>query len=268
MVAEVDRICRKNGIEYSLDAGSLLGAIREKGIIPWDDDCDLVFARAEYEKFFEACKKDLDTTRFFLQDYRTDDGYRWRYAKLRRNGTEFIRPNQEHMHYNKGCFIDIFVADNVPDNKIQMYLDHAFWFCTRKILYSEAGKVSAGNAFLRGWYRLLSRIPEKRVFAIQNKVISHNNRKHTKKMIYNGYPMPRDTKYGFPSRFLENYIDVNFEGLKLRAMKDYDEYLQMAYGDYMTPPPIDQRGFATTFSKLTLIPVTHEEILKRYAKAD
>ncbi len=121
LLSEVDRICRKNNIQYTLYAGTLLGAVRHKGFIPWDDDADIAFLPEEYDKFFEACKRDLDKKKFFLQDYRTDEHYRWGYAKMRRNDSAFIREGQEHMKYHNGICIDLFILYN-HSNKHQ--LDH------------------------------------------------------------------------------------------------------------------------------------------------
>ena len=84
MLIELDRICRKNNIKYTIIGGTLIGALRNKGFIPWDDDIDVAMLRSEYEKFRDACKKDLDKTRFYFQDHRNTKGYRWGYGKLRR----------------------------------------------------------------------------------------------------------------------------------------------------------------------------------------
>lgn len=266
LVCEVNRICRKNNIEYSLDGGTLLGAIRDKGIIPWDDDADIIFTRIEYEKFEKACEKDLNKEKFFFQNYKTDSGYRWRYAKMRRNGTKFIRPNQEHMNYHNGVFIDIFVLDNVPDNKILRSLYLGFNHCTRKMLYSEVGKIDADSRFLRCWYNILDRIPKNWIFSMQNALWNRFNKKPSERIYHNGYPyinMPK-LKYGVPSYIFSSYTDVCFEGMKMRAVSAYDEYLQLIYGDYMTPPPVNKRGFNTTFSKLELIPLTKDEVINEF----
>ncbi|WP_055744103.1 LicD family protein [Brevibacillus choshinensis] len=88
---------KKNGISYCLLMGTMLGAVRHGGFIPWDDDMDVAMMRPEYEKFREACKRDLDQSRFFYQDHTTDPHYRWGYARIRRKDTECVRLGQEHI---------------------------------------------------------------------------------------------------------------------------------------------------------------------------
>ena len=109
LLCEVDRICRKCGITYRIVAGTLLGAVRHGGFIPWDDDADVAFLREEYEQFRAVCETELDTSRFYFQDHRNTLGYRWGYGKLRRKGTEFIRLNQEHMPYEQGILLICFL---------------------------------------------------------------------------------------------------------------------------------------------------------------
>lgn len=97
MLIEVNRICKKCGIHYTIIAGTMLGAVRHGGFIPWDDDADIGMLRSEYEKFRIACENELDSSRFYFQDNRNTKGYRWGYGKLRRKGTVFTREFQEHI---------------------------------------------------------------------------------------------------------------------------------------------------------------------------
>ena len=102
LLCEVDRVCRKCGINYRIIAGTLLGAVRHGRFIPWDDDADVGFLREEYEQFRTACETELDTSKFYFQDHRNTPGYRWGYGMLSRKGTEFMRRGQELVPYEQG----------------------------------------------------------------------------------------------------------------------------------------------------------------------
>lgn len=241
MIIEVDRICRKHNIKYSLDGGTLLGAVRHKGFIPWDDDADVVMTRSEYEKFYEICKTELDTDRFFLQEFRTDKYYRWGYSKLRRKNTVFLREGQESGKWNQGVFLDIFVYDNVPDNPIIRRIHLFLCFCIRKGLYSTVGRYNAKSKLMRAWYHFLSLIPRK-FWEIQISALAKlTNRKNGKLIRHMTYPYRRECRYGLPRKCFDEYQDIEYEGFKFRAFKDTDSYLSTLYGDYMKLPPIEKR---------------------------
>lgn len=104
LLIEFNRICRKYNIIYSIDGGTLLGAVRHGGFIPWDDDADVIMVRSEYEKFRSVVKKELRQNKYYFQDMDTTPGYRWGYGKLRRKDSSFVRLNQEHMPYEQGVF--------------------------------------------------------------------------------------------------------------------------------------------------------------------
>lgn len=265
MLVEVDRICRKYQIQYSLDGGTLLGAVRHQGFIPWDDDADVIFTRHEYARFFRACARELDTSRFFLQEYRTDPGYRWGYAKMRRKGTEYVRINQENLAQRTGVCIDIFVVDNVPDLPILRRLYYAMNFCIRKVLYSELGKTAEQHCWMRKWYQLLNRIPKTIPFRVRNVLAFRCNQRPTKLVSHLLYPYPRkNCKYGMPSECFQTYMDMDFEGMQFLVMQEYDCYLSILYGDYMTLPPVERRVGCADACKIITIPVTLEEIQMRY----
>lgn len=238
LACEVDRVCRKNNIEYTLESGTLIGAVREHGFIPWDDDVDVAMTREEYEKFFEACKTDLNTEKFFLQEHRTDPEYPWGYSKLRMNGTSLVKVGQEDMRFHDGIFADIFVYDNVPDGFISRRLHYAACYFIRKCQYALFGKKNEEKAALRALYTLMDKIPKEWLFSALDALAEKPNRKQTQLKRYYTYPFPRkECMYGIPSRCFDEYTDADFEGKPLRIVKDYDTVLSLMYGDYMTPPP-------------------------------
>lgn len=240
---ELDRICRKHSIEYSIDGGTLLGAVRHKGFIPWDDDIDVIMERDEYEKLFKIWQSELDSKRFFLQEHRTDRNYMVGYPRLRRNNTVYKRAGHERMNYHGGVFIDIFVLDNVPDNRVLRDLHKALCFCNRKILWSKSGKYIAGSTLLRLWYSLVALIPARCAFWLNDMLARMCNLRETKLIRHNThpYPNPKVCRYGIPAGLMNSFTELEFEGRRFMAVAQYDRYLEMLYGDYMTLPPEDKR---------------------------
>ncbi len=240
LLIEVDRICKKCNIHYNIIAGTLLGAVRHGGYIPWDDDADVALVRSEYEKFRKACIKELDRSQYVFQDHRNTKGYRWGYGKLRKKGTLFLREHQEHMPYMQGVFIDIFPLDGVPDNYFLRSIKNFECFCIRKILWSRVGMIAEKNRGKRQVYKVLGLIPEKYVFRYYHRMIHRANCKKTRMVRILMFPTP-NSEYGYYRNWYENSMNIEFEGKVFQGIKDYDSYLNFKFGNYMELPPIEQR---------------------------
>ena len=240
LLEEVHRICKKCRIHYNIIAGTLLGAVRHKGFIPWDDDADVALLRPEYEKFRRACRTELDQSRFYFQDQRNTPGYRWGYGKLRRKNTLFLREYQEHMPYRQGVFIDIFPLDYVPENYGLRCVHNLTCFIYRKFFWSEVGKYADPNLWMRVLYHILSWVPEEVLKKSFYRFIQESNRKRTGWVRILTFPAPNKA-YGYRARWYQHSAYFMFEGILLQGIREYDEYLSFKYGKYMELPPKEAR---------------------------
>ncbi|MCR5762007.1 MAG: LicD family protein [Treponema sp.] len=240
LLKEIDRICSKLDIKYNIIAGTMLGAIRHKGFIPWDDDADVAMLRPEYERFRIACETELDKNKFYFQDQRNTVGYRWGYGKLRLKNTLFLREHQESMPYEQGIFLDVFPMDNIPDNYFLRTLHNFHCYCIRKIFWSEIGKKADKNFIKRVVYFFLSKIPEKTIKNYYWRFIKRGNKKETENVRMLMFPSPTKD-YGYSREWYEDRALYDFEGLRFPGAKDYDAYLIRCYGDYMKLPPVEKR---------------------------
>lgn len=239
LLVEIDRICRKYDIKYSIDGGTLLGAIRHKGFIPWDDDADVIMNRNEYVKLMDVLDKELDHTRFYYQDIDRTKGYRWGYGKLRRRDTEFIRLNQEHMPYEQGIFMDVFVCDTVPNNYILRCVCNYQSYIYRKIFYSEVGR-NVASGFSKFIYQGFSKIPEKWIKKSYSRFVKRCNSKKSEWVKCLTFPAC-NKMYGYRRSWYEDTSDIEFEGIMFKGCTEYDEYLKFLFGDYMILPPVEKR---------------------------
>lgn len=120
LLSKIDAICRKYKLRYSVDSGTLIGAVRHGGMIPWDDDIDVILPRKDYDELMKVFPSELDGE-YFLQTEQTDEFYYRAFARLRKNGTtgafrsEMIG-KKLYINYHQGIFVDIFPLDNVPDD--------------------------------------------------------------------------------------------------------------------------------------------------------
>ena len=253
MLCEVRRICEKHDISYQIIAGTLLGAVRHGGFIPWDDDADVAMLRPEYERFRKVCRTELDKSRFEFQDDRNTPGYRWGYGKLRRKGTLFLREHQENMPYFQGVFIDIFPLDEVPSNYLFRALWNAECFVVRKALWSRVGKEADKKPVKRKIFALLDSIPEKKIRAHYHRLIRRsvrlekmhsgilkkvNHRQRWVRILM--FPTPNNA-YGYRRKWYEKSALYDFEGESVTGIADVDEYLSFKFGTYMKLPPKEQR---------------------------
>lgn len=240
LIREVKRICQKCGIHFNMVGGTMLGAIRHKGYIPWDDDADIGFLRTEYEKFREACKTELDHEKYYMQDLRDTKGYRWGYGKLRRKDTEFIRLGQEFMPYEQGISIDLMPFDNVPDQWIARRIHFLRCFLYRKLFWSEVGSREEENIWARTVYQAMRLLPMETICKSYQRFIDHGQKNKTRLVRILTFPTPKGV-YGYNREWYTNLSKYPFDHIELPGAKDYDGYLQVKYGDYMKMPPVEKR---------------------------
>lgn len=251
LIGEVVRICKKCGIHFNMVGGTMLGAVRHKGYIPWDDDADIGFLRKEYEKFREACQTELNHEKYYMQDLRDTEGYRWGYGKLRRKGTEFVRLGQEFMPYEQGISIDLMPFDNVPDSFLAKRIHFFGCFLYRKFFWSEVGSRTEKNIWVRMIYKVMRLVPMKTLVKSYQRFIDAGQKDKTHLVRILTFPTPKGV-YGYERKWYTQLAKYPFGEMCLPGAKDYDGYLHVKYKNYMELPAIEKRK-THPVSKLRLL---------------
>lgn len=256
MLVEFDRVCRKNNIDYVLFCGSLLGAVRHKGYIPWDDDADIAMLREDYNRFKEHIDE-MNPDICFFQDHETDSEYRWGYGKLRRTGTKYVRVGQEHLKCKTGIFVDIFPMDDIPLSIIGQILQDWHCYCLRKILWSEVAKKNT-KGFWKVWFTILSKVPVSIPFHALNRYAKKSKNDTPNRVRCLSFPAtgtlykknPISKRYGMPKSWFTDRNEYLFEGKLFYSSRDYNDVLEYIYGDYMRLPDPKDREQHSPFSEI------------------
>lgn len=232
---EFDRICKKYEIKYFLGGGTLLGAIRHGGMIPWDDDMDVMMLREDYEKFLSVVKKELSSDMFF-QSSKTDNEYHSVFTKIRLNGTSFVtRYSQQFENMHQGIFIDIFVHDHTSNCKLGQKIHVFKTLLARSMVFHKWAETPMHfygrlKPLCKFATKFINKSSMDKLENIQDRVIQKYNGKNTR-YLYDG--TGEHLRHGaFPAEWLDETEYVEFNGYMFPVPKRYNEYLKYSYGNY------------------------------------
>lgn len=242
------KLCKDNDIKYVAAYGTVLGAVRHKGLIPWDDDIDVYMTRTNYNKLL-SLKNKLGKTSYEILDY-NDANYYLPFAKFCNKQTTLWE--REDFPFLIGVFVDIFPLDCVPENENEaMKLKSIYrkqWIqylrCLRNISKNQyIGCIRSFSFRLigLGLYNSIYKPFKKKIFSSFIKTGNLIKEKRGNKyMCYTTLARTID-KAAYPKYWIEDTIEVPFEDFKIEIPRNYHEYLRNEYGNYMQLPPIEQR---------------------------
>jgi lipopolysaccharide cholinephosphotransferase len=231
---EVHRFCESHNLRYFLSSGTLIGAVRHKGYIPWDDDIDIYMPRKDYEEFLATYHG--QTGRFKAINPCQESNYYYTFAKVVDLRTKMIETETEG--YEIGVYMDIFPVDYVTDD----LQERKRVFKLKKLLYKiRRCKISNANPLrsrLAYWCYKSLPVSAHYVFRLIQRLIVLGKPTRT---VCNMTEAGPKIKGCFPAEDIASSVDIEFEGKLYKTMVGYKDYLERTYGDYMTLPPVEQR---------------------------
>ena len=258
ILKEFDRICRKNNLSYWLCSGTLLGAVRHKGFIPWDDDIDVSLERKDFEIFKKIALKDLRKD-MILDSHSLDEMIKYMPLKIRYKYSEYIEKwdNDNKEDEKNGIYIDVFPFDRFSMNKkvrfLEMFPKIIYKLKTSRIWTEQRGIKYYIKSII---IKVLNKLPSSYVIEKNKKYLEKSKKIEKDYILGFGYGLT------WTNTFFKEKIfplkELNFEGIKLKVPSDFDSYLKELYGDYMKIPEKSKRQ--THAKSIKILKEIEEEI--------
>lgn len=233
MMADIDRVCQKHGIHYILDGGSMLGAVRHKGFIPWDDDLDIAMLRDDYIRFTEVANQELQG-KYQFQCAENTPEYPYSFGKVFCLGTTFTEHFTAKLNISHGVYIDVFPMDYVNVEKQKQLARRRKW--TSKFTQARYAKLGLTPGF-KGFVGRCMPMKLINWCCLKNMMYHYKKSDYVQKLCHFGKNKPP-----ISASLFTDTVRVPFESCTFSIPKAYDSFLRGRYGDYMKLPPLeDQR---------------------------
>ena len=260
-------VCEEHNLSYFLDGGTLLGAVRHKGFIPWDDDIDVIMPREDYDKLFEIANTVFKPP-YFFQTTISENGFFRTHAQLRNSNTTGFIDIDKNKNVNKGIFLDIFPLDGIPNSRFKQWLLRKRIEIQKKILAYEYDMDYVklplkGKINFKLIHFFFSIYPFKRFYNYFNhKTLAKYSNKETD--LVGDLSLKWRENVHWKREWFDGYIYMDFENIKARVPLFYKEILNRQYGDFMKIPKNKNAANGRCHGTITFDPdLPYSEYFKR-----
>ena len=237
-----DHFCQENNLKYSLYAGSLLGAVRHKGFIPWDDDLDVCMPRTDYERFLTLWESN-PPARYVLQNKENSKYFDQSFTKIRKDHTTYLENEWQIGNHHTGIFLDIFPVDRIPSDKLTRL---AFqWNCMQYQLLTREFIPKNSNPLVKFCTALILFFsPKNNRMAARKKLLDKIQRFNDDFSLETITIETLSTiQTPLPADLLDGFVMLPFEDSLFMCFAKWDEYLRLTYNNYMEYPPVEERAW-------------------------